>query len=335
MNWTSVLKADPRPWLLEEENPSVQFFAYRDLLGLPPEDERCRKAKAAIMRAGVVPKILAKQKKGGYWEKREDFYIRTKYKGTIWQLIILAELGADGNDDRIKKTCEFILDISQDRQSGGFSYRGGQKSGGYHSCVLPCLTGNMVWSFIRFGCLEDPRVQQGIDWMTSFQRFDDSIERPPQGWPYEKWEACWGKHTCHMGVEKALKALAAIPEKKRSPEVKSTINQAVDYILKHHIHKKSHDLVQAAKPKWLKFGFPTIWDFDALECLVLLASLGIKDPRMQDAVDLVLAKQDEQGRWKLENSFNGRVRVDIEKRGKPSKWITLNALKALKGFFPG
>ena len=135
-----------------------------------------------------------------------------------------------------------------------------------------------------------------------------------------------------MGVAKALKALAAIPEKKRSPEVKSTINQAVEYLLQHHIHKRSHDPAKAAKPKWLKFGFPTMWDFDALECLVLLTTLGIKDPRMQDPVDLVLAKQDEQGRWKLENSFNGRFRVDIEKKGKPSKWVTLNALKALKGF---
>ena len=335
MNWTSLLKADPLPWLLEEENPSVQFFAYRDLLGFPLEDDRCRRAKIAIMKTGVVPKVLAKQKRGGYWEKREDFYVRSKYKGTIWQLIVLAELGGDGNDERIKKTCEFVLDISQDRQSGGFSFRGSQTSGGYHSCVLPCLTGNMVWSLIRFGYLEDSRVQRGIGWMTTFQRFDDGVERPPRGWPYEKREACWGRHTCHMGVAKALKALAAIPEKKRSPEVKSTINQAVEYLLQHHIHKRSHDPAKAAKPKWLKFGFPTMWDFDALECLVLLTTLGIKDPRMQDPVDLVLAKQDEQGRWKLENSFNGRVRVDIEKKGKPSKWVTLNAVKALKGFFAG
>lgn len=335
MDWKTVLKADPLPWLLEKENPSVQFFSYVDLLGLAHQDERCLKAKKEIMKRGVVPKILAKQKKGGYWEKSEDFYIRTKYKGTVWQLIILAELGANGNDERIKKTCEFVLRISQDRQSGGFSYLGNQKSGGYHSCVLPCLTGNMVWSLIRMGYLQDPRVERGIDWITTFQRFDDGTSRAPRGWPYEKRDVCWGKHTCHMGVVKALKALEEIPERKRSSAMKSTIEEAAEYLLQHHIYKRSHDLTKVAKPKWLKFGFPAIWDLDVLETLTLLTRLGFKDPRMREAMDLVLAKQDERGRWKLENSFNGRFQVDIEKKGKPSKWITVNALKALKGFFSG
>jgi hypothetical protein len=76
-----------------------------------------------------------------------------------------------------------------------------------------------------------------------------------------------------------------------------------------------------------------MWGIDALEVLALLTRLGSKDSRMKEAVDLVLAKQDEQGRWPLENTFNGRVQVDIEKKGKPSKWVTLNALRALRGFF--
>jgi hypothetical protein len=54
---------------------------------------------------------------------------------------------------------------------------------------------------------------------------------------------------------------------------------------------------------------------------------------MREAVDLVVSKQDDQGRWKLERTFNGRFQVNIEQKGKPSKWITLNALKALKWFY--
>jgi hypothetical protein len=48
---------------------------------------------------------------------------------------------------------------------------------------------------------------------------------------------------------------------------------------------------------------------------------------------LVVSKQDEHGRWKLENTFNGKFQVDIERKGEPSKWITLNALKVIKGFY--
>ncbi len=54
---------------------------------------------------------------------------------------------------------------------------------------------------------------------------------------------------------------------------------------------------------------------------------------MQEAIDLVTAKQDKEGRWRLESTFNGRFQTNIEQKGKPSKWITLNALKVLKRFY--
>jgi hypothetical protein len=332
-NWTSLLRSDPLPWLLEEDNPSVRYFALKDILGFPSRDKRVISARKAIIEKGTVPKILVKQKEGGYWEKAEDFYVRAKYKGTIWQLIILAELGVDGSDPRLKNACEFVLRISQDRKSGGFSYLGGRRGGGYHNAVIPCLTGNMVWSLIRLGYLDDSRVKRGIRWITTFQRFDDRSSRPPNSWPYEKRDNCWGRHTCHSGAAKALKALAEIPDKKRSRAVKRTIEAGADYFLKHHVYKRSHNLSKFVKPKWTKFGFPMMWDGDALEVFEILTRLGYRDARMQDAAEFILSKQDASGRWTLEDTYNGRFQVDIEKKGEPSKWITLFALKALKGYF--
>jgi len=64
-----------------------------------------------------------------------------------------------------------------------------------------------------------------------------------------------------------------------------------------------------------------------------LAKLGYRDEPMQEAVDLVISKQDAQGRWKLESTFNGRFQTNIERKSEPSKWITLNALKALKRIY--
>jgi hypothetical protein len=76
-----------------------------------------------------------------------------------------------------------------------------------------------------------------------------------------------------------------------------------------------------------------MYQTDALEILGILTNLGYKDERMQEAVDLVISKQDNQGKWKLENTFNGRFQVNIEKKGESSKWITLNALRVLKRFY--
>lgn len=330
--WRSYLKADPTEWLLEPDNPSVRYFTLLDVLKCSPKDADVASAKRSIMRTGVVPRILARQKRGGYWGKAEDFYVRAKYRGTVWQFIMLAELGADGRDPRIRRACEFALNRIQDRESGGFAYRG-HRAGGRHDCVIPCLTGNMVWSLVRFGLLEDPRVRRGIDWITRCQRFDDGDGEAPRGWPYDNKEACWGRHTCHMGAVKALNALAEIPPRKRSREVRGVIEQGTEYLLKHHIFRQSHDLRRVSRADWLRFGFPLMWRTNALDILGILTRLGGRDRRMQEAIDLVVSKQDARGRWKLETTFNGRVLVNIEREGEPSKWVTLNALRALKGFY--
>ena len=61
--------------------------------------------------------------------------------------------------------------------------------------------------------------------------------------------------------------------------------------------------------------------------------LGYKDKRMQDAVDKVISRQNESGRWELKSTFNGRFQTNIEVKGKSSKWITLNALRVLKNYY--
>jgi hypothetical protein len=333
-SWKSMLHADPTEWLLEKNNPSVQYFTLRDLLEKPETNKDVKEAKQDIMRTGVVSAILEKQKNGGYWEDPKRFY-SAKYKGTSWQLMILAELGADGSDDRIRKACEFILSCSQDVESGGFAYSSSvKKGGGRHGEVVPCLTGNMVWSLVRLGYLNDTRLQRGIEWITNYQRFDDRISEVPKGWPYDRLKTgCFGKHTCHMGAVKALKALAEIPENKRNTAVKRAIEKGAEYFLLHHVFKSSHNLSHVPKPGWLKFGFPLMYQTDALEILGILTRLGYKEKRMQEAIDIVVSKQDAQGRWILENTYNGRYQVNIEKKGEPSKWITLNALRVLKRFY--
>jgi hypothetical protein len=76
-----------------------------------------------------------------------------------------------------------------------------------------------------------------------------------------------------------------------------------------------------------------MYQTDVLEVLGILTSLGYRDERMQEAINLIVSKQDKQGKWKLEDTFNGRFLVDIEEKGKPSKWVTLNALRVLKRYY--
>ncbi|MDD5371737.1 MAG: hypothetical protein PHQ40_21865, partial [Anaerolineaceae bacterium] len=216
--WKTELNADATGWLLEEDNPSVRYFALRDLLERPPLDPLVLRAQAKLMELGPVPKMLTHQQAGGYWGEPKDFYVRSKYRGTVWTLIILAELGADGADPRLQVAADFILAASQDLQSRGFAYRSGGLNGGDHNSVIPCLTGNMLFCLVRLGRLADPRVQAAIEWVLRYQRLDDGDRPAPQGWPYSVYKNCWGRHTCHMAVVKALKALAEIPADQRSED---------------------------------------------------------------------------------------------------------------------
>ena len=330
--WRSFLEKDPTEWLLEEENPSVRYFTLIELLD-KSETSEVKEAKKSIMTSGTIPKILSKMNADGYWETPASFYT-AKYKGTVWQLIILAELAADPADSQVKKACEFMLQNSQHHESHGFAMATATKTGGgRQSEVIPCLTGNMVYSLIKLGYLNDPRVQAGVDWISTYQRFDDANgEGAPKGWPYDKYIMCFGNHSCHMGAAKALKALAEIPPEKRNAKTDATLKAGVEYFLKHHIYKRSHNLSKVSKPGWLHFGFPLMYQTDALEVLGILTKLGYKDARMQEAVDLVVSKQTKEGKWLLENTFNGRFQVNIERKGEPSKWITLKALLTLKQF---
>jgi hypothetical protein len=199
------------------------------------------------MQTGIVPAILQRQREPEYLEAYPRFYTY-KYKGLVWSLITLAELGAQATP-QIKEQCEYLLENSQERQDGGFSQNTAAKTGGGRITeVIPCLTGNMVWSLIHFEYLDDPRLQKGIEWINRFMRFNDGVADDPQVPPYDHYEMCWGAHTCHMGVVKALKAFSAVPIERRTKEINDTIQKATEFILIHHIYKRSHNLNRKSKP---------------------------------------------------------------------------------------
>lgn len=331
-NWKTVLKADSTNWLLEEENHSVRYFALKDIFDKPEDDKLVQDARREIMRSGLVSGILQKQQETEYIRAYPRFYTN-KYKGLVWSLIVLAELGAEAIP-QIKEQCEYILNNSQEPRDGGFSQNIAVRTGGGRITeVIPCLTGNMVWSLIRFGYLDDPRLQRGIDWITRFMRYNDGIENDPQIPPYNHYEMCWGAHTCHMGVAKVLKALSVIPMGKRTKEVNDTIQKSIEFLLIHHIYKRSHNLNKTSKPGWLKFGFPLMYQTDVLEILDILTGLGIVDSRMDESINVIRAKQDDMGRWIAENTYNSdRLLIPIEQQGEQSKWLTLRAMRVLKRY---
>jgi hypothetical protein len=82
---------------------------------------------------------------------------------------------------------------------------------------------------------------------------------------------------------------------------------------------------------WTRFAFPTWWHYDVLRGLEYLRSAGVTpDERVAEAIELVESKRDSDGRWPLEVRYPGVMLVEIDEgEGRPSRWITLRALRVL------
>lgn len=331
-DWHTYATEQTLAWLLEENNPSVRYFTLTDLLDKPQDDPLVQEAKAAIAKTGLVPQMLSVMAQPSYRETYSRFYTY-KYKGVVWSLITLAELGAEV-DDQIREMCEFLLVNSQEREDGGFSMNTAQKTGGGRkSEVIPCLTGNLVWVLIHFGYREDERLQKALSHLVEFLVLNDGELIESQVAPYDRFEMCWGSHTCFMGVVKTLKALTCVNRELRTKKQQATIDRLVEFLLIHHLYKSSHNLKKKAKPGWLHFAFPLMYQTDVLEILDILVHEGIHDERMEDAFHLMLEKQNDNGRWLLENTYaSDRLLIPMGSKDEESKWITLRSLRVAKGY---
>ncbi|MBI4758328.1 MAG: hypothetical protein HY783_04935 [Chloroflexi bacterium] len=113
--------------------------------------------------------------------------------------------------------------------------------------------------------------------------------------------------------------------------MKKAAATAADFLLSHDLPKADYPYTGRVSGEWFKFGFPLSYTSDVLEALFALGEAGCgRDPRLKNAIALVLSKRDADGRWAMKHSLNGKMWADIEVKGKPSKWVTLRALKVLK-----
>ena len=306
-------------WLLETDNPSVRYFTLTNILDRPASAAEVQEANAAIMDSALVREIFAAQHADGYWKKKGTGYF-PQYQGTVWQLILLAELGVDGEDERLRRACEQVLAGSL-RTNGDFSAFRVLRWKIPSPVPNTCLPGNLLRAFLRFGYGSDQRVAQAVERLAERCLDTEWVCKPTQPKP------------CLWGLIKALSTFAVeLPAGARSTAVEEAIRAGAELFLSHHFADEGDDLT-ITDPNWRRFGFPLYYQSDLLEALGVLARLGYgDDERFQTLLPLVLAKQDELGRWPLEHDGNwrGQGLVAVEQMGQPSKWVTLNALRVLK-----
>ena len=325
------VKADPLPWLLDESTPAVRHLALRGLLDRAADDPDVTAARAAAMRTDPIASILAAQDAEGWWVKPGSGY-GPKYSSTVWQVIFLDQLGADGDDPRVRKACRYVLDHSQSN-GGGFGLSGSGPGRPAPSSVIHCLNGNLLRALIGFGLLDDPRVQRSLAWQAASVT-GEGVERwysvtPGPGF---RCGANYGD-PCAWAATKAVLALARVPPERRTPVVARALGAGAAFLLSRDPSVADYPMGPNTKPNgsWFKLGFPSGYVADVLQTLEALCDAGMAaDPRLDRAVDWVAAQQDAQGRWPNRYSYAGKMVVDIDRPGQPSKWVTLRVCRVLK-----
>ncbi|MGB9592771.1 MAG: hypothetical protein ACPL7R_01375, partial [Anaerolineae bacterium] len=304
-------------------------------------------ARAAIPRSPVARRILAKQAPEGHWGDPATPYL-PKYKATYWTLMLLGYLGLSHDDERVHRAAAHVFTFQT--AEGGFGERGEEGARREYAHVaararqrgkaplpesdfiadnirqgtLSCLTGNVVAALLRLGYGDDPRVARAVDWLVRVQNADG-------GWLCPYWRAhIRDTHGCFYGTICPLEAFAEIPKVLRTPEIQNAAARGVEFLLSHRLYRADHHDLAVIKPHWLTLTFPWFYGYNILRGLWVLARLGYRDPRLDDALAVLQSKRTPDGAWILESAPQGRMQADLENKGQPSKWLTLMALWTLR-----
>ena len=332
-SWRDSLRGDPLPWLLDEATPAVRHLALRGLLGRPPDNPEVAYARAAAMRDRPIAAILAAQDPAGWWGRPGAGY-GPKYASTVWSLVFLDQLGADGANPRVRAACVYLVDHAQTTSSGFGAVAAGEARPA-PSTVVHCLNGNLLRALIGFGWLDDERVQRAIDFQAAAITGEGEIRFYKSSMPGPGFR-CGANdgQPCAWGGTKAVLALARIPAERRAPHVQRALDAGRDFLLSRDPAVADYPMGYGnTKPSgsWFKLGFPSGYVTDVLQVLEAVTEAGAAgDPRLRPARDWLLAQQDEQGRWANRYAYEGKMVVDIDAQGQPSKWVTLRACRVVK-----
>ncbi len=188
-NWRSRLRGDPAAWLLDYAgNPSVYFWFQRDVVGRPEDAAALVRARELILFSAPVQALFAAQNASGYWDN-PDALDAPRYRATLWQLALLAELGVPRNSRRARAACEFILQ--------NFLRDDGELTG----VTDEAAAGLLLRTLVYFNGHADPRLLRAIDALAT---------RVPACTPGAAVFAVWTLADLlnHRPTSKALEALA-------------------------------------------------------------------------------------------------------------------------------
>ena len=334
MAWHDQLNGNSISWLLEENEPAIRYLAMRDLQDLPVDDNDLITAHSTAHKTGQIATLLSKMQDTGYWVEPGPGY-SPKYRGSVWSVITLAQIGASCLlDQRIKTACQYLVDHAL-TEYGQFN------TSGTPSTTADCLQGNLCSAMLDLE-FEDSRLEKAFEWMARSVTGEGIAPIGSKDTPMRYYSGKCGpgfacgannKLPCAWGAVKVMSAFSKLPKERHTPAIKKAIKQGINFLLSVDPASAEYPTGYSDKPSgnWWKFGFPVFYVTDLLQNTEALIRLGLgNDKRISNALSFIKQKQDPNGRWTLDYDYAGKTWLDFGEKKQPNKWVTLRAARVIK-----
>ncbi|MBK7175027.1 MAG: hypothetical protein IPH84_17805 [Bacteroidales bacterium] len=297
-------------WLLEGD-VSIQYQVYQDLLG-----EHRPELQDRIATEGWGKAILDQRHKNGHWGL--GFY-QPKWTSTHYTLLELRNLRISPHIPQIRESIDQVV-LMEKGPDGGIN-----PSGSISQSDV-CING----MFLDYACYfrtDQEALRSVIDFVLG--------QRLPDGGFNCRFNRSGAKHSSLHSTLSVAEGLACYEKNGytyRLEAVKEAKRSAEEFMLMHHLFKsdKTHEIIH---PSFLKFPYPARWKYDVMRALDYFRfAEHSPDSRMQEALDIIISRQNQQGQWKLNAPYPGKVHIVMEKSGQASRWNTLRALRIINYF---
>jgi hypothetical protein len=292
-------------WLLDSD-PAIRWQVMRDLTDAPADVVAAERARVA--REGWGAQVLASQDADGRWNGGTLF---PYWISTAHALQLLVTFGIDPTSEEAQRAIEPVHEAARWEYDANMRFFDGE--------VEPCINGRAVAIGTYFG----RDMRRVVDRLLAEQMADG-------GWNCEQENG-----STRGSFDTTLNVLEGLLEFERTTGANGDVTAArvrgEEYLLERRLLRRLSD-GEIGQKRWLYAGFPEAWFYTVPRVLdyLRLARPG-PDDRMDEALAHLRSRRDADGRWPLDHAYNDASLVDFgEAEGKPSRWITLRALRILR-----
>jgi hypothetical protein len=314
-------------WLLDSD-PAIRWQVMRDLTGETPDAIAAERSRVAT--EGWGAQLLARQSPTGSWggsprgwrddlpKDDRDLLI------TLYSLVALMDLGLDPASKQARKMIDRVDKRLVFRRLNNRPY--------LHGETEPCINGRILGIGAYFRGPNRGPNREPNDVLAN-QLLSEQLE--DGGWNCEAPKS--RRSSFHSTIcvleglleyERARRGSAAVTK-----SLTKARKRAENYLLERRMFR-SLRTGEVINKRWLRFSFPTFWHYDVLRGLDYLRNAGIKpDSRVGDAIETVIGRRHQNGRWPLNLLHPEYIPLETETTvGRASRWNTLRALRVLRWY---